>query len=178
MVVNTLLSLGRAACAGIVVAVGLLVGATPSWAQHSVKLQCNSDDWVVAWPYDSVTCDGGISSTPSNGLIDLNGGDIDDGDVVAIMVTNIMDYTLISVAEFGGAPLDAYYEDQNNPSNDEKFQIENIDCDSCEIVDGSRISLRSVSLNKYWSAAGCGGGNVNASATSRGSCEIFEIKIY
>lgn len=164
---------------GIVALTAVLSTGETAFAQSpSVKLQCNSDDWVNGWPRDPVTCDGTFNGVFSFDLDDLNGGDIEDGDIVSFVVNNIMEFTLISVDEFGGTPLDASYEDQNSPTNNEKFVIENMDCDSCEVVDGSRVSLSSVALSKYWSAASCGGCYVNANATSRGACEIFEIYIY
>lgn len=154
--------------------------ATPASAQSTYfSLQCNSDDWVLSLPYDVLSCDESSDSVNTDfQLYDLDGGSFEDGDTIALAAVNVAETNLVSVDLYGGSPLDTWFDDQSNPTNDEKFIVENLDCDSCQIGDGSRISLQSVSLGKFWSAAGCGGGAVNATATSRGSCEAFEIKIY
>ena len=89
--------------------------------------------------------------------------------------TNFIDLTWVTVATAGGIPLckdpSAYYA----PTDDELFVIENLAGDNCSIGSGDWVSLQSVSLGKFWSAASCAR-DVNANATSCGACEAVELE--
>lgn len=165
--------------AAVLAAVTIALHAAPARAQsYDVSVQCNSDDWVSNDTFSSITCDEATASGGILELSDLDGGTLDDGDVVTLMTYNVIEFTLISIDKYAGAPLDSWYDNQNSPTDEEKFIIENLDCDSCQIQDGSRVSFENVSNGKYWSAVSCGGGSVNGTATSRGTCESFEIKVW
>ncbi len=172
------MSIRKWARVGVACAACYLVSCTVARAQSSygVALQCDSDQWVFD---GSLFAECTASSPWSFEMDDLNGGNtVEDGDVVEFIDVFGTDANAFSIHQFGGVPIDVDYEDQSNPTNEEKWVIENMDCDGCTITDGTRVSLQNVANGKFWSAASCGGGDVNANASSRGACEMFEIKIY
>ncbi len=175
------------ALGGLVLAVVFGVSLTAKQiieVEYRVAFQCADDSWVAAhYIQGQIECRNDSTGSVSAGwtrelwLVDLNGGDLEDGDQVAIEYHHPYQGFILSTEQYDGEPLWTEPGYWDTATGDEKFVIETLDCDNCSVSEGGRIALKSVALDYYWRAANGGSDVVDVNATSVGGWEAFELVI-
>jgi hypothetical protein len=142
----------------------------------TVAFQTEDDHWV------SPLCCGqsgdvyADATSPVNiELEDLNGGDLNDGDIVVLRTYGLWGAAAFSVADYSGNPIHSSNANTSSPTNTEKFYIWSGECEYCQIPAGT-VFLQNVATGEYWIAPDCGGGLLNGNAIDTGSsCSRFEM---
>jgi hypothetical protein len=148
--------------------------------EYDVAIQVYDDHWFGATggplAADTLTADG--SSPRTFHILDVNGGDLEDGDTIALKVRTSFFGDFFVTTASGSTPIKFYNTYEFDLSDDELFTVETHDCDNCSLSGGGRFSLRSVSTGYYLTAVSGGGGNVDGTASSAGIYEIFELSVF
>jgi hypothetical protein len=108
-------------------------------------------------------------------LIDMNGGDLVDGDIVAIRSHNSSGNPEYY---WGASNQDLNAAEICGCSNaDSLFYLYDQDCTTsgCQVEEGHKLVFQSTTTGKYIHAAGGGGADMDTSATSGGLYERLEI---
>jgi len=150
------------------------LGLHEAGVAHSLTLQT-----TVSQQYLSAANGGGGALTADKSqaqgwetftLVDLNGGDLESGDLVYVRCS---DGSWFSASNAGGAGIAA---GATTPSTWETFSIERV-AGAAAIQSGDAIALRTRDGAHYLSATNGGGGGVVASATAVGTWETFVAAI-
>jgi hypothetical protein len=107
------------------------------------------------------------------GLIDINGGTLNDGDLVRMQVEN----GNWVAAENGGGPGSVVNANNTDPLSPETFVVHRMN-GAGAIVSGDSVSLSASGTGYYMVAEGGGGSLVNCDRTGAGPWETFTLTMY
>jgi hypothetical protein len=119
--------------------------------EYIVSIQCADNSWVSyelapGQVIEPISCNSSANPSewcdyfndPCRGarlrLVDLDGGDLEDGDVITVRGFDGFGSIRFSIAGTGGEPLAGYINIYDG--DDEKFIIETVDCDYCSVAEG------------------------------------------
>lgn len=154
--------------------------ARPLATRYTVSFQTNTDMWCssVGWGQPLTADASSRGEEEWFWLYDLNGGDLEDEDVVVLTTfwtsTAPRDHEGLSIID-SEAPVLFSEPTPLGSWPDHQWILRTLDCDSCVIGDGTKLAIQNQTTGKYLTAVNGGGANVDATATSVGSNERFEI---